>query len=111
MDILKSLGHPEELLNLFKFKMGGCRAVMPKLDYVSKTPVSEIFTVNKQSCQHQDGVHAMVGHMVCFVSRIFERAIVPVYTQHHREQAALWQRGRKNNIGLVGLHILKVCQL
>ncbi|XP_033846415.1 squalene synthase isoform X2 [Periophthalmus magnuspinnatus] len=35
MDILKSLGHPEELLNLFKFKMGGCRAVMPKLDYES----------------------------------------------------------------------------
>ncbi|KAM4712562.1 LOW QUALITY PROTEIN: squalene synthase [Anableps anableps] len=35
MDILKSLGHPEEILNLFKFKMGGCRAVMPKLDYES----------------------------------------------------------------------------
>ncbi|CAG5928064.1 unnamed protein product [Menidia menidia] len=33
MDILKSLGHPEEIFNLFKFKMGGCRAVMPKLDY------------------------------------------------------------------------------
>lgn len=36
MDILKSLGHPEEIINLFKFKMGGCSAVMPKLDYVSK---------------------------------------------------------------------------
>ena len=36
MDILKSLGHPEEIFNLFKFKMGGCRTVMPKLDYVSK---------------------------------------------------------------------------
>lgn len=36
MDILKSLGHPEEILNLFRFKMGGCTAVMPKLDYVSK---------------------------------------------------------------------------
>ncbi|CAL9692402.1 unnamed protein product [Knipowitschia caucasica] len=35
MDVLKSLGHPEELLNLFKFKMGGCSAVMPKLDYES----------------------------------------------------------------------------
>ncbi|XP_028997358.1 squalene synthase isoform X2 [Betta splendens] len=35
MDILKSLGHPEEIFNLFKFKMGGCRAVMPKLDYES----------------------------------------------------------------------------
>ncbi|XP_006642983.1 squalene synthase isoform X2 [Lepisosteus oculatus] len=32
MDILKSLGHPEEIYNLFKFKMGGCRTVMPKLD-------------------------------------------------------------------------------
>ncbi|XP_037541781.1 squalene synthase isoform X2 [Nematolebias whitei] len=37
MDILKSLGHPEEIFNLFKFKMGGCRAVMPKLDYESMT--------------------------------------------------------------------------
>lgn len=36
MDILKSLGHPEEIFNLVKFKMGGCSAVMPKLDYVSK---------------------------------------------------------------------------
>ncbi|XP_034143684.1 squalene synthase isoform X7 [Esox lucius] len=35
MDIVKSLGHPEELFNLFKFKMGGCRTVMPKLDYES----------------------------------------------------------------------------
>ena len=34
-DIVKSLGHPEEILNLLKFKMGGCRAVMAKLDYVS----------------------------------------------------------------------------
>ncbi|KAG9347220.1 hypothetical protein JZ751_004787 [Albula glossodonta] len=33
MDILKSLGHPEEIFNLFRFKMGGCRSVMPKLDY------------------------------------------------------------------------------
>lgn len=36
MDIVKSLGHPEEIYNLFKFKMGGCRTVMPKLDYVSR---------------------------------------------------------------------------
>ncbi|XP_061610505.1 squalene synthase isoform X2 [Phyllopteryx taeniolatus] len=35
MDVLKSLGHPEEIYNLLKFKMGGCRAVMPKLDYES----------------------------------------------------------------------------
>ncbi|KPP60255.1 squalene synthase-like [Scleropages formosus] len=39
MDILKSLGHPEEIYNLFKFKMGGCRTVMPKLDY-SAAPLS-----------------------------------------------------------------------
>ncbi|XP_018121501.1 squalene synthase isoform X2 [Xenopus laevis] len=32
MDILRSLGHPEEIYNLFKFKMGGCRAVLPTLD-------------------------------------------------------------------------------
>uniref|UniRef100_A0A8C5PCK4 Squalene synthase n=1 Tax=Leptobrachium leishanense TaxID=445787 RepID=A0A8C5PCK4_9ANUR len=32
MEILMSLGHPEEIYNLFKFKMGGCRAVMPRLD-------------------------------------------------------------------------------
>ncbi|XP_063297682.1 squalene synthase-like [Pelobates fuscus] len=32
MDILYSLGHPEEIYNLFRFKMGGCRAVMPKLN-------------------------------------------------------------------------------
>ncbi|MGH0123367.1 UNVERIFIED_CONTAM: hypothetical protein FKN15_028458 [Acipenser sinensis] len=35
MDILKSLGHPEEIYNLLKFKMGGCHTVMPKLDYES----------------------------------------------------------------------------
>uniref|UniRef100_A0AAQ4PJA2 Squalene synthase n=2 Tax=Gasterosteus aculeatus aculeatus TaxID=481459 RepID=A0AAQ4PJA2_GASAC len=35
MDILKSLAHPEEIFNLFKFKMGGCRTIMPKLNYES----------------------------------------------------------------------------
>jgi len=40
MDILKSLGHPEEIINLFKYKIGGCRSVMPKLDYVSKSILS-----------------------------------------------------------------------
>ncbi|KAJ8009669.1 hypothetical protein DPEC_G00093900 [Dallia pectoralis] len=35
MDIVKSLRYPEELFNLVKFKMGGCRTVMPKLDYES----------------------------------------------------------------------------
>uniref|UniRef100_A0A3B3RMY2 Squalene synthase n=1 Tax=Paramormyrops kingsleyae TaxID=1676925 RepID=A0A3B3RMY2_9TELE len=37
MDIVKSLGHPEEMYNLLKFKMGGCRTVMPKLDYETMT--------------------------------------------------------------------------
>ncbi|XP_053314626.1 squalene synthase-like [Spea bombifrons] len=32
MDFLRFLGHPEEIYNLLRFKMGGCRAVMPKLD-------------------------------------------------------------------------------
>ncbi|XP_053314619.1 squalene synthase-like [Spea bombifrons] len=32
MDFLRSLGHPEEIYNLLRFKMGGCRAVMPKRD-------------------------------------------------------------------------------
>ena len=41
-DIVKSLGHPEEILNLLKFKMGGCRAVMAKLDYVSSLPICAI---------------------------------------------------------------------
>uniref|UniRef100_A0A673GF58 Uncharacterized protein n=1 Tax=Sinocyclocheilus rhinocerous TaxID=307959 RepID=A0A673GF58_9TELE len=40
MDILKSLGHPEEIINLFKYKIGGFRSVMPTLDYVSKCIVS-----------------------------------------------------------------------
>ena len=35
MDILKSFAHPEELLALFRFKLGGCDAVIPKYDYVS----------------------------------------------------------------------------
>ncbi|XP_063297683.1 squalene synthase-like [Pelobates fuscus] len=38
MDILRSLRHPEELYNLFRFKMGGCRAVMPNPD---QSPMSE----------------------------------------------------------------------
>ncbi|KAM3930269.1 squalene synthase isoform 2-T2 [Leptodactylus fuscus] len=32
MDFLRSLGHPEEIYNLVRFKLGGCRAVMPRLD-------------------------------------------------------------------------------
>lgn len=52
MDILKSLGHPEEIFNLVKFKMGGCSAVMPKLDYVSK-----IYMRINLSCQYKDSCH------------------------------------------------------
>ncbi|KAM4770730.1 squalene synthase isoform 2-T2 [Rhinophrynus dorsalis] len=32
MDILRSLGHPEEIYNLLRFKMGGCKTVQPKLE-------------------------------------------------------------------------------
>ncbi|KAE8605458.1 hypothetical protein XENTR_v10015146 [Xenopus tropicalis] len=32
MDILRSLGHPEEIYNLVRFKMGACRTVQPRLD-------------------------------------------------------------------------------
>lgn len=41
MDILKSLGHPEEILNLLRFKMGACAAVMPRLDYVSSCALTD----------------------------------------------------------------------
>lgn len=61
MDILKSLGHPEEIINLFKFKMGGCRAVMPKLDYVSKH-FGSVFTGNYLSCVNLTQ-HPPVGGM------------------------------------------------
>ncbi|KAM5164771.1 squalene synthase-like isoform 1-T1 [Mantella aurantiaca] len=30
MDFLKSIGHPEEIYNLIRFKIGGCQAVMSK---------------------------------------------------------------------------------
>ncbi|XP_028909044.1 squalene synthase isoform X1 [Ornithorhynchus anatinus] len=32
MEFVKCLGHPEELYNLLKFKMGGCKTVLSKLD-------------------------------------------------------------------------------
>ncbi|XP_053314624.1 squalene synthase-like [Spea bombifrons] len=32
MDFLRSLGHPEEIYNLLRYKLGGYRAVMPKMD-------------------------------------------------------------------------------
>lgn len=56
MDILKSLGHPEEIFNLVKFKMGGCSAVMPKLDYVSKPTLCQYHFRKKSTrmCRHPD---------------------------------------------------------
>lgn len=52
MDILKSLGHPEEIYNLFKFKMGGCRTVMPKLDYVSNLFFFQDVHLSSSPSQH-----------------------------------------------------------
>uniref|UniRef100_A0A8B9NF63 Uncharacterized protein n=1 Tax=Accipiter nisus TaxID=211598 RepID=A0A8B9NF63_9AVES len=38
MELLKKwLGHPEDIYNLLRFKMGGYRAVMPRIDPVSGT--------------------------------------------------------------------------
>ncbi|GFR96200.1 squalene synthase-like [Elysia marginata] len=42
MDILKSFGHPEELLALFRFKFGGCDAVIPKYDYGTMSPSMKV---------------------------------------------------------------------
>lgn len=36
MELLRKwLGHPEDIYNLLRFKMGGYRAVMPRMDTVS----------------------------------------------------------------------------
>ena len=37
MDLFKSLSHPDEVYALLKFKIGGCEATIPKLDYVSSS--------------------------------------------------------------------------
>ncbi|KAL7888734.1 hypothetical protein AOLI_G00037080 [Acnodon oligacanthus] len=70
MDILKSLGHPEEIYNLFKFKMGGCRAVMPKLDYesMSETLRTCYVYLNQTSRSFAAVIQALDGelrHAVC----------------------------------------------
>ncbi|GFO37516.1 squalene synthase-like [Plakobranchus ocellatus] len=44
MDILKSFAHPEELVALFRYKFGGCDAVIPKYDYGSMTPSMKVCT-------------------------------------------------------------------
>ncbi|XP_034017944.1 squalene synthase isoform X2 [Thalassophryne amazonica] len=35
MDVLRSLGHPEEIYNLLRFKLGACSAALSKADYES----------------------------------------------------------------------------
>ena len=35
MEIVRSIKHPEEVLALLKFKLGGCQSIMPKCDMVS----------------------------------------------------------------------------
>ncbi|XP_036405625.1 squalene synthase isoform X2 [Megalops cyprinoides] len=70
MDILKSLGHPEEIYNLFKFKMGGCRTVMPKLDYesMSESLKTCYLYLNQTSRSFAAVIQALDGelrHAVC----------------------------------------------
>ncbi|KAI8764680.1 squalene synthase [Biomphalaria glabrata] len=38
MDLLKSFSHPEEVMALLKFKLGGSEVVMPKCDFNSMSP-------------------------------------------------------------------------
>ncbi|XP_052391274.1 squalene synthase isoform X2 [Carassius gibelio] len=70
MDFLKSLGHPEEIINLFKYKIGGCRSVMPKLDYdsMSETLRSCYAYLNQTSRSFAAVIQALDGelrHAVC----------------------------------------------
>ncbi|XP_063078394.1 squalene synthase isoform X2 [Engraulis encrasicolus] len=70
MDILKSLGHPEEMYNLVKFKWGGCRTVMPKLDYdnMSESLQSCYRHLNQTSRSFAAVIQALDGdlrHAVC----------------------------------------------
>lgn len=36
MEFVKCLGHPEEFYNLLRFRMGGRRNFIPKMDQVSR---------------------------------------------------------------------------
>ncbi|XP_059354100.1 squalene synthase isoform X2 [Carassius carassius] len=70
MEILKSLGHPEEIINLFKYKIGGCRSVMPKLDYnsMSKTLRTCYAYLDQTSRSFSAVIQALDGelrHAVC----------------------------------------------
>ncbi|XP_063298099.1 squalene synthase-like isoform X2 [Pelobates fuscus] len=70
MDILRSLGHPEEIYNLFRFKMGGCRAVMPKLnrDTMSESLQTCYRYLNETSRSFAAVIQALDGelrHAVC----------------------------------------------
>lgn len=45
MELLKKwLGHPEDIYNLLRFKMGGYRAVMPRIDPVSGTGCASVLS-------------------------------------------------------------------
>ncbi|PNI92879.1 FDFT1 isoform 10 [Pan troglodytes] len=35
MEFVKCLGHPEEFYNLVRFRIGGKRKVMPKMDQIT----------------------------------------------------------------------------
>lgn len=51
MDILKSFRHPDEIYALLRFKLGGCEAVMPRNNQVTKTyilPVCVTVTVSER---------------------------------------------------------------
>uniref|UniRef100_A0AAY4B3G4 Squalene synthase n=2 Tax=Denticeps clupeoides TaxID=299321 RepID=A0AAY4B3G4_9TELE len=70
MDVLKSLGHPEEMYNLVKYKMGGCRSVMPKLDYeaMSESLRTCYVYLNQTSRSFAAVIQALDGelrHAVC----------------------------------------------
>ncbi|MEE6477094.1 hypothetical protein FKM82_011357 [Ascaphus truei] len=70
MDILKSLGHPEEIYKLLKFKMGGCRTVMPALnrDSMSESLQTCYKYLNETSRSFAAVIQALDGelrHAVC----------------------------------------------
>lgn len=43
MGLLACLAHPEEVVALLKFKLGGCETVMPKCDFVSIPGAGQYF--------------------------------------------------------------------
>ncbi|KAJ1148915.1 hypothetical protein NDU88_001739 [Pleurodeles waltl] len=70
MDILKSLGHPDEIYKLLKFKMGGCSTIMPRLDYDSMSDSLKVCYkyLNETSRSFAAVIQALDGelrHAVC----------------------------------------------